>query len=429
MESTERPSQQIEPLHLLSSPIGQEVSVRIKEDVRLPKYTEALEISENITRQAKEIGKLMAPISEDLPQILQDPSLREQMGIDQNNFESSIKPFAKSVHNLDIFGVDSIIDSNGSIKIIEINSRPQFLGRFDYLNSTIVGKNPNSEIYPHVTDILDSYRHGGIAIVISHPSNAFHNHHQLLAQQLNSPISTLQELETDKEGNIIYKDNRVDVILRQFSMRALLNPDIAKPEIVDAVKEGRVTLVNGPVAGYFGEKVALPILATDETGLSKYLPRMVVVTTGEGINLNEYKGWWLKTSTRGETELTLRLTKQNIQGWPGEVVRCMVGENFEKANGILQGKDNPTAARFLQHIKDIQNYKPQKWILQEHIEPWQIPVSITEAGKEELNTTLRIYYVKNPQDKTQPFTFTELLASKYGRVSGAGLTIPLKTSP
>jgi len=64
-------------------------------------------------------------------------------------------------------------------------------------------------------------------------------------------------------------------------------------------------------------------------------------------------------------------------------------------------------------------------LLQKHIESTKI--EIDEEGKEckPLNTMLRVYYVNCPESSGTPRTYLEMLASKDGRVSGAGYTIPL----
>lgn len=414
------------PTKAWDEPYRGRLSVTINGEVRVPNYAEAVQIPEAVFKQAENIGEELMALSDQVPQLIQLPELRSRAGLSQSTYESVYAPFLQAPHNMFFIGADAILDKSGRIKLIEINARPQVLGRYDLATPMFLDPGDgNARITPSLKSILETrIDDGSIGVVVSHPKNAFHNHHELFAEQSGYELVTLQDLHTNDIGDVVYDGQRVGMIFRQFANRNLFQPEITDPLVLEAVMQGRVNVVNSPLSDFMKEKTLFPHLAQLCPGIRNYLPEMVVVNTGQDIDLRGYRGWWLKGETRGSRELVLELGKQNLQGWPGQVVRDIVSGNIEDAENVLRGREGRTADRLREHVRDIKGSVPEKWVLQENIEPRGFFIKGEDGQDAKLYSTLRLYFVKS--DTGKPHTFLEFLAGKNARVSAAGFTIPVR---
>lgn len=407
-----------------------DLGVKVRDELRFPRYTESMEISGSVLRQARDIGSRLKVAFNRLPGALEASDFRSELGIDERTYEREIVPFRNTKQPICCFGIDAILSPDGTLRVVEINTRPQFLGRYDLANTTILGQNDlNSNVTPYIKEVLDKQAQGGEVVIVSHPLNGFYSHHCLLAKQTGYPIAALQDLRVEgQSGNVILEGRKVDVIFRMFSMGTFLNPGVTDRKIVDAVTSGRLKMVNGPLMSYLAVKTCLPLLGKLGVDVDEYLPRMKVLTTGERVDLKEYAGWWLKTEVGGDIEFTLRLSRQNLQGWPGKVIQAMVDGELDEASGILSGRDNETAVRLKKFVSDMKKVGPNRWLLQGHIDSIPIAVNVGDGGKM-LKTVLRIYYVGSEERGGSSHVFLEMLAGVNDRVSGAGWTVPLHIKP
>lgn len=410
-------------------PYRSNLSVTIRGETRVPRYAEAVHVPEKVFQQAEEIGLELASLSESLPELIQLPEVRLIGGLSERVYQDKYVPFLGAPHIMDFFGVDAILDINDNIKAIEINTRPQVLGRYDAATPVFLdAADQNARMTPRLKEVLQTrIGEGSIGVVVSHPLNAFHNHHKLFSEQSGFPIVTLQDLHTNEDGDVTFGSQKVDMMFRQFATRNLFQPQVTDPAVLEAIKQGKVNLVNGPLSDFIGEKTLFPYIAELCPGIRKYLPKMELINTGENVDLKQYSGWWLKGETRGQIELVLKLAKQNLQGWPGQVVRDIVAGDTKHAREVLEGKESSTADRLREHVKDIEGSVPEKWILQENIDPKGFIVMGEDGKDSKLYSTLRMYFVKSPTHKDgRPNSYLEFLAGKNARVSAAGYTIPVK---
>jgi len=343
-------------------------------------------------------------------------------------FERHIEPFLEHEQPTLFLGADAVVDKqSGRIKLLEVNPQAQALGKFDVVGSELLGGDgPNACISPVIKPLIDELIGEDSGVVISHPSNTFHKHHLLFGEQIGLPVVTLQDLEVGSNGEVRYGGRKVSCMFKQCSMNSILDPEITDTGVVAAIREGKVNLVNGPLAPFLGDKSLLPLLPELGAEIGGYLPDMRVVRSGEEVDLVEYKDWWLKGETRGVSEMTLQLSGSTRSGWTGRVIRSVLKGDFDGAEYILKDRDNSTARRLLQHVKDFQEKNPGCFLLQENIPPTTVSVRLEDGSVQELRSMLRMYFVPNTDSSKKPHVFLEMYAGSRARVSAAGYSIPVK---
>lgn len=400
----------------------QGLNITIQGETRIPRYTEAIELSPEVFSQARKIGKEISAVAREIPTLIQDPDLRRETGMSDRVYYDHYEPFIKAPHSIVYFGVDAVIDTCDNVKIIEINTRPQCIGRFDAVTPGVIGQeDANASIAKPIKKVLSTKMlDDTIGVVISHPNNAFHSRHKLFAEQIGYQVASLQDLATDSEGDVILNGQRVGVMFRQFNTRNLVDPNITDPKVLKAMQNGKVTLDNGPLIDAIADKTLLPLLPKLGADIAEYLPDMKVIRTGDPVDLKGYSGWWLKGVTRGPVEFVTQLNEQTIKGWRGEYTRAVVSGDLERAESTLIGKDNSTAKRLGNHLTDMQKSLPGAWLLQKNVAPKKLSIEGCE-----MYSVLRMYYVVDPTSNVLPEVRLEILAGQNSRVSAAGYTIPV----
>lgn len=402
--------------------------VQIRGEHRKPRITESITLPEEIFQKAARFGKAVVDFSKRYADLVKDPDFRTRVGLSEDLYNQRIEPFLDQKNLLMYFGADAVIDEMGQFKFIEINPQPQVLGRYDLTTGEVVGKdNINVGLSHAIKEKIDDVLEGseGVAVVLSHPNNAFHSYHELFSQQTGIPIATIQDLEISPEGDLRLGDEKVRLIFRQFSMNTLYDPTITDPRILNMVKEGKVLLANGPLSPYLGDKPLFPELPEMMSEVSELFPKMKVITTGEDIDVNQYKNWWLKGETRGSLEMTMQLSKDNRTGWVGDVVKATIHGDYEAALQILNQRVSQTAERMKLYVLDLRKNGARKFVLQENIDPAKIHVPDNDNVARELNTLVRVYFVPDNDPDVPPRVFMELFASEDARVSMAGFSVPI----
>ncbi len=397
--------------------------VNIGSEERSRKLLEPIRVSPELWRKAAEIGGRISELIDKLPNLLKDfESAKNLFGITEEVYKTRIEPFLKMPYHVLYFGVDAVV-SNGEIKIVEINPQAASLGRYDEQNRQIIGeKDPNSSISPALLEAINEILpQNKRPLIISHPSNAFHANHQLLAQQIGCQIATLQDLEVSASGQIHISGKEIGLLFKQFSTNNLFDQSICPKPLFDAIQNGKVLLANSPLFPFFGDKVFLAKLAELDPMLSQYLPKMEVIRSDASSTLFKNMGKWLKGETRGGKEITLELAEYR-GGWKQKVIEAIVAGDYEAAiKAIPDGLTSKTAERLKQYALDVHLHGTNSWLLQDHYPPQQV----TNSDGDNLNTLLRMYFVRD--NKKTPSTFIEFFAGVKSRVSAAGFTIPVRS--
>ncbi len=397
--------------------------INIRSDQRLPKHTEPFKLTPEILQQAKEIGLMITDIFPKIPNLVSDPEIRKAVGITEQKYEKNFKPFLTTPHHLVFFGADAILEENNQIKIIEINTRPQVLGRYDESQELTHNSN-NNKITPHLKKALEEYSLPEKIRIISHPLNVFHPYHELFAKQAGIGICSLQELSCSLSQKIQHQGNDIDLLFREFSVKTLTNPQVTPPEIMESIQKGNTLLINGPLTEFLGIKPFLKQISLEKKDMQKYFPEMLTIKTGEKVNLKEFSGWWLKSETGGSTEFVIQLDRQYLQGWPKQVITAIIAGDITQAKTVLDQQNSNTAQRLRLHLRDMELEFPQVWLFQKNIPSKKLSITTRENEVYGCHSTLRLYFTYNEKTKDLQ-TFIELLASKYARVSGAGFTVPI----
>jgi len=406
-----------------------QLEIAVRGDNRETRYTEAVTLPESIFEQAKTIGWSLIKISQQLPELLKSNSFRQKIGVSEERFKEKIEPFLGNGEKIGFFGVDAIIDENQNIKLIEINTRPQVLGRFDEVTPRLIGKDdPNGNISPEIRALLDSnLPREKSAVIISHPNNTFHNYHILLGKQIGIPVVLMQELTVNQEGAVKYQEKEIGIIVRQFNLNMLFNPDITNRAILQTISSGKTILSNGPVVSVMGDKPLLPLIPEIAPEITDYFPQMRIHKTGEEISLGDYWwGWWLKGECGGDKEITLPLDKKELHGWRREFIKYLLMGDYNLARHTLEGKENETAERYRNHLTGLEENCPPLWLLQENINPQKVLVNDNEQITS-LYSMLRIYFVPNISPSLPPFVHLEMYLSDTPRVSAAGFIVPIRS--
>jgi len=405
---------------------GLEVTVR--DNKRTTRYAEAIALPESIFEQARTIGENLIRISQSLPELLRSSSFRQRIGVSEERFRNEIEPFLMDGEKIGFFGADAIIDKDQKIKLIEINTRPQVLGRFDEVTPRFIGQgDPNGKISPEIKTLLDNnLPQGKSAVIISHPNNAFYNYHKLLGEQLKIPVVPIQELAVDCKNGVEYQGKEIGIMVRQFNIKKLFDPKLTNQAIVEAISSGKTSLMNGPVISVMGDKLFLPIIPEISPELSGYFPKMEIYKTGDEISLENYRGWWLKGECGGDMEITLQIDKKKLQVWQRDTIKAMLMGNYSLARQILEGKENQTAERYRSYLTNLETNKPSLWLLQDNVEPWKVMVD--DNGQiNSLFSMLRMYFVPNTSPSLPPFVHLEMFLKDTPRVSAAGFIVPVSS--
>lgn len=397
--------------------------VNIGSEERDRKILEPIKVSSEVWIKAHEIGDRICTLIDGLPKLLENPQkAKSSLGISEEIYETRIKPFLKSPYHVLYFGVDAVV-SDGKIKIVEINPQAASLGRYDSQNRQIIGvEDPNSSISPSLAEAIERILPKETRpLIISHPNNAFHTNHQLFAKQIGCSVATLQDLKVDDSGQVIFNDEKIGLLFKQFSTNNLFNPDICSEKLLSAIRNGKVILANSPIFPFFGDKVFLAKLAELDPTLSQYLPKMEVIGAEGSKTLFNNIGKWLKGETRGGKEITLELAEYR-GGWKQKAIEAIVAGDYEAAiEAIPNGSTSKTAERLRQYALDVKLHGTESWLLQDHYPPQQV----MNSEGDHLNTLLRMYFVRN--NKKSPDTFIEFFAGVKSRVSAAGYTIPVRS--
>ena len=402
--------------------------VNIRGEHRKPRITESITLPEEIFQKAARFGKAVIDFSTRYKDLVKDPDFRTRVGITEDLYKQRIEPFLNQKNLMVYFGADAVIDELGQFKFIEINPQPQVLGRYDLTTSEIVGKdNLNVGLSQAIKERIDKILEGddGVGVVISHPGNAFHSYHELFSQQTGMPIATIQDLQISPEGDLRLRGKKVRLLFKQFSMNILYDPAITDPRILEMIKEGKVLMANGPLSPYLGDKPLFPELPGMMNEVKDLFPNMRVITTGEDVDVNQYKNWWLKGETRGSLEMTMQLSKDNRTGWVGDVVKATLRGDFDAALQILDQKSSQTAERMKLYVSDLRKNGSTKFVIQENIEPAMVHIPDNENVAHGLKTLVRAYFVPDEDPSIPPRVFMELFASEDARVSMAGFSIPI----
>ncbi len=415
-------------LKVLPPFLGSRLEIDVRGDNRTTKYTEAVTLSEDIFKQASVIGKNLVKVSQLLPELLKSSYFRQRIGVSEERFKNKIEPFLKNGESIGFFGADAIVDKNQKIKLIEINTRPQSLGRFDEITPLLIGQeDPNGRISPEYKTLLDnSLSPGKSAVIISHPSNTFHNYHLLLGKQVDCPVASMQELTVGSGDTVELRGKEVGTMIRQFNINMLFNPELTNEVIVQSISNGRINLTNGPVVSVMGDKPFFPVIPEIVPDIADYFPQMRIHKTGDEIALEDYWGWWLKGETGGHQEITLQIDKNELSGWRRQTIKAMLMGDYKLARNILEGRENQTATRFRSYLAGQEANRPPSWLLQENVEPHT--VSVDENNQiSSLFSMLRIYFVPNRSPHVPPSVHLEMFLKDTPRVSAAGLIVPVRS--